>query len=58
VWLWPRLGLTLIRTGPSGIDGRIIGRQMAQGFTTSGGAQVLAPDWSQINPMLKAMFNQ
>ncbi len=58
VWAWPRLGLAVIRAGPAGIDGRVITRDMAPGFTTSGGAQVLSPDWGRINPILKAMFNQ
>jgi anionic cell wall polymer biosynthesis LytR-Cps2A-Psr (LCP) family protein len=58
IWLWPRLLVTMIRVGPSGIDGRIIDRTMARGFVTSGGAQVLAPDWNLINPMLLEMFGQ
>jgi len=58
IWLWPRLGLAFLRAGPGGIDGRVITREMAHGFTTTGGAQVLAPDWSQINPVLLEMFGQ
>jgi LCP family protein required for cell wall assembly len=58
IWLWPRLLVTMIRVGPSGIDGRIIDRTMARGFITSGGAQVLAPDWNLINPLLMEMFGQ
>jgi LCP family protein required for cell wall assembly len=57
-WLWPRLGLALLRAGPNGIDARTIDREMVQPFTTSGGAQVLAPDWQKINPMLMEMFGQ
>ena len=58
VWLWPRLGLAFLRAGPGGIDGRVITREMAHGFTTAGGAQVLAPDWPAINPVLLEMFGQ
>jgi LCP family protein required for cell wall assembly len=58
IWLWPRLVLTLLRVGPSEIDGRIIDRNMAQGFVTSGGAQVLAPNWELINPVLLEIFGQ
>jgi LCP family protein required for cell wall assembly len=58
VWEWPRLGFSLLRTGPGGIDGRVIGRDMASGFTTDAGAQVLAPDWTRINPVLMEMFGQ
>ena len=57
-WKWPSLGLALLRVGPGGIDARIIGREMVRGFTTQQGAQVLAPDWSAINPVLVEMFGQ
>jgi LCP family protein required for cell wall assembly len=58
VWLWPRLGFTLLRVGAEGIDGRVITRTKAHGFTTQAGAQVLAPDWPRINPVLMDMFDQ
>ena len=57
-WAWPSLGSTLLRVGPEGIDDRVLGRDMVQGFTTQSGAQVLAPDWSKINPVLLEMFGQ
>jgi LCP family protein required for cell wall assembly len=57
-WVWPSLGLTLLRVGPEGVDARILGRDMVHGFTTQSGAQVLAPDWSVINPVLFEMFGQ
>lgn len=57
-WLWPRLALAILRAGPGGIDARTIGRDMVQGFTTAGEAQVLAPDWGRINPVLMEMFGQ
>jgi polyisoprenyl-teichoic acid--peptidoglycan teichoic acid transferase len=58
VWLWPRLGMALLRAGPDGIDSRAITREFVIPFTTSGGAQVLAPNWAQINPVLMEMFGQ
>ncbi|MGB2896728.1 MAG: LCP family protein [Anaerolineales bacterium] len=57
-WVWPRLLVTVLRSGPEGIDARIISREMVQGFTTLEGAQVLAPDWNRINPVLFEMFGQ
>jgi LCP family protein required for cell wall assembly len=58
VYLWPRLGVTVLRSGPSGIDARTITREMVVPFTTDGGAQVLAPNWEQINPVLLDLFGQ
>jgi LCP family protein required for cell wall assembly len=58
LWQWPRLGFALLRVGANGLDGRIINRTMATGFVTEGGAQVLAPAWDQINPVLLEMFGQ
>jgi LCP family protein required for cell wall assembly len=57
-WEWPRLALALLRTGPEGIDARIISREMVNPFTTAQGAQVLAPNWEKINPLLLEMFGQ
>ena len=57
-WVWPRLAFALLRAGATGIDGRVIGRGMVSGFTTAAGAQVLAPDWPRINPLLLEMFGQ
>ncbi|MDX9993450.1 MAG: LCP family protein [Anaerolineales bacterium] len=56
VWLWPRLGLAFLRAGPGGIDSRVISREMVTPFTTSGGAQVLGPNWEKINPVLEELF--
>jgi len=58
VWMWPRLGLALLRVGPNGIDNRTIQREMVKPFTTDQGAQVLLPDWNKINPLLLQMFGQ
>ena len=57
-WMLPRLGLALIRVGPDGIDNRVITREMVNPFTTSEGAQVLAPNWGKINPVLMEMFGE
>jgi LCP family protein required for cell wall assembly len=57
-WLWIRFGLTALRVGSDNIDARSITREMVDPFTTSAGAQVLAPDWAMINPVLLEMFGQ
>ncbi len=58
VWQQARLALTLLRTGPDGIDNRTISREMVTPFTTDQGAAVLAPNWNLINPVLMEMFGQ
>lgn len=58
VWLWPRLGLALLRAGPDGIDNRIIDRDMTIPTITQEGANILIPDWAMINPVLMEMFGQ
>jgi len=57
-WLVPRLGLALLRSPSTGIDNRTINRDMVTPFTTTEGAQVLAPNWDFINPVLLEMFGQ
>jgi LCP family protein required for cell wall assembly len=58
LWELPRIALAVWRTGPNGIDARTINREMVSGFQTESGAQVLAPDWNAINPVLMEMFGQ
>jgi polyisoprenyl-teichoic acid--peptidoglycan teichoic acid transferase len=58
LWQWPRLGLAVLRARSSGMDNRIISRDMVTPFTTSAGAQVLRPEWDRINPVLMEMFGQ
>lgn len=58
VWYWPRLGVTLLRVGPEGIDNRVISREMTNPFTTNEGAQVLGPNWPAIEPLLIEMFGK
>ena len=56
VWLWPRLGLAVLRAGPNGITARAINRDVVTPFTTSGGAQVLQPNWEAIDIVLDEVF--
>lgn len=58
MWLWPRLAVAILRSGTDGIDARVVSRDMVNPFTTSGGAQVLDPNWEAINPVLMEMFGQ
>lgn len=58
LWDWPRLLFALLRTALFGIDSRTITRDMVTPFQTAGGAQVLAPNWDAINPMLAEMFGK
>jgi polyisoprenyl-teichoic acid--peptidoglycan teichoic acid transferase len=55
-WQWPRIGLALLRAGPGGIDSRTIDREMVTPFVTSGGADVLGPNWDKILPVVQEMF--
>jgi LCP family protein required for cell wall assembly len=55
-WMWPRLGLLLLFKGPEGIDYHIIDRQMVTPFTTDQGAQVLRPNWNEVNPLVEEIF--
>lgn len=57
-WEWPRVGFALLRAGPDGADHRTIPREMTKPFTTSGGAQVLLPNWDLIRPMVHQMFGK
>jgi LCP family protein required for cell wall assembly len=58
LWVWPRLAFALVRSGTSGIDYQVIGRDMVSSSTTSEGAQVLIPDWLLINPLVEGIFGQ
>jgi LCP family protein required for cell wall assembly len=57
-WLWSRLILALLISGPDGIDNRTLTRDMVFPFVSSGGAYVLGPNWEKINPILMEMFGQ
>ena len=56
VWQWPRLLFALLRAFLFGIDSQTITREMVVPFQTSQGAQVLAPNWDAIHPLLSRMF--
>lgn len=56
IWQIPRLAFALVRAPLFGIDTRVISREMIVPFQTSAGAQVLAPNWDAINPVLLEMF--
>jgi polyisoprenyl-teichoic acid--peptidoglycan teichoic acid transferase len=56
IWQFPRLAFALVRAPLFGIDARVISREMVVPFQTTGGAQVLAPNWDAINPVLLEMF--
>jgi hypothetical protein len=47
-----------VRSGTSGIDYQVIGRDMVSSTTTSEGAQILIPDWLLINPLVEGIFGQ
>ena len=56
IWLWPRLGLAVLRSAAGNINSRTITRDMVRPFTTNQGAQVLGPDWAAISVLTKEMF--
>jgi LCP family protein required for cell wall assembly len=58
LWQWPRLLFALLRAFLFGIDSQTITREMVTPFQTSEGAQVLAPNWDAINPVLQRMFGR
>ncbi len=57
-WQWPRLIFAFVRAPLFGMDSRTITPDMVVPFQTSGGAQVLGPNWDAINPVLREMFGQ
>jgi LCP family protein required for cell wall assembly len=58
LWQWPRLLFAFARGLWFGMDSHTITREMVSSFQTSQGAQVLAPNWDAINPLLREMFGQ
>lgn len=58
LWQLPRLLFALLRSVLFGVDSRTITPEMVTPFQTDGGAQVLAPNWGSINPLLKEMFGR
>jgi LCP family protein required for cell wall assembly len=58
VWQFPRLALAVLRAGPDGIDNRIIPREMVTPYITDQGANILLPNWGEINTLVAEMFDQ
>ena len=59
LWQVPRLSFALagaIFTGS--LESQTISREMVTPFVTSGGAQVLLPNWDAIHPAVKEMFGR
>lgn len=57
-WQYPRLGLALVRAGKGGFDNTTLTRDEVTPFVTSGGAQVLGPNWDKIDPIVEKMFGK
>jgi LCP family protein required for cell wall assembly len=55
-WQLPRLLFAVMRAFLFGIDSQTITPEMVSPFQTSQGAQVLAPNWDAIHPLLLRMF--
>jgi anionic cell wall polymer biosynthesis LytR-Cps2A-Psr (LCP) family protein len=58
IWQWPRLIFVLLRAQFVGMDSHTITPDMVIPFQTSGGAQVLAPNWELVNPLIREMFGR
>lgn len=56
IFMWPRIAITLLLTGPDGINYHIITREMVTPFTTDQGANVLLPKWDLIQLLIKEIF--
>jgi anionic cell wall polymer biosynthesis LytR-Cps2A-Psr (LCP) family protein len=56
LWQWPRLLFAVLRGFLFGLDSQTISREMVTPFQTSQGAQVLAPNWNAIQPLISRMF--
>jgi polyisoprenyl-teichoic acid--peptidoglycan teichoic acid transferase len=57
-WQAPRLLFALVRAPLFGVDSRTITREMVSPTVTSGGAQVLLPNWEAIRPLTREMFGR
>lgn len=57
-WQAPRLLFALMRAPIFGVDSRTITREMTSPTMTSGGAQVLLPNWDAIRPLIREMFGR
>ncbi|MEX1246854.1 MAG: LCP family protein [Anaerolineales bacterium] len=56
-WSWPRLIFALVRAILfGGIDAVVLPREAMTPWVTSGGAQVLLPNWEAILPVVRKLF--
>lgn len=58
LWLYPRLGIAVLRVGADGINSRTITRAQVAPFQTEGGAQVLGPVWELIDPLVNEVIGR
>jgi len=59
IWQIPRLLFALVRVPFfGGINSETISREMVTPFVTSEGAQVLLPNWDDIQPQMREMFGR
>jgi len=56
VFLWPRVGYSLLFSAIKGFDMQTLDRDMISAWVTNEGAQVLLPVWDKINPLLDKNF--
>ncbi|MBA4386032.1 MAG: hypothetical protein C0410_14940 [Anaerolinea sp.] len=56
IWLWPRTAYALIFSSLKGFDAHTLDRTMVIPWVTDEGAQVLAPNWELMNPLIDGLF--
>ena len=56
VYLWPRVGYSVLFSAVKGFDMHSLSHNMVQGFITNEGADVLLPKWDLINPLVDQLF--
>lgn len=56
IWLWPRTAYALTFSALKGFDAHTLDRTMITPWVTDEGAQVLAPNWELMNPLIDGMF--
>lgn len=56
VFLWPRIGYSVLFSGVVGFDTHSLDHNMVNGWITDAGADVLLPNWERINPLVEKLF--
>jgi LCP family protein required for cell wall assembly len=56
VYLWPRIGYSVLFSGVTGFDTNTLNHNMVHGWITNEGADVLLPNWDLINPLVDKLF--